>query len=159
MAKENKSITNTMKTYLIIISQTFPQTHSRKGEPTKFIEKINALSKLHTIRLNYEYWKKRIDEVNAGKAILKVMVWTGKPYNSKQECMMVFDKDSGIGVQKLMCNPLGWVIDDELMEDLNTEQLANNDGLSLEDFNAWFKGSFGIEETKAIIHFTAFRYS
>ena len=40
---------------------------------------------------------------------------------------------------------------------LTREELAKNDGLSLEDFTAWFKG-YDLSETMAIIHFTPFRY-
>jgi len=40
---------------------------------------------------------------------------------------------------------------------VNYLQLANNDGLSAEDFEAWFKG-YNLSEPMAIIHFTEFRY-
>ena len=35
--------------------------------------------------------------------------------------------------------------------------LAKNDGLSLDDFKAWFK-SYDLSQPMAIIHFTSFRY-
>ena len=40
--------------------------------------------------------------MNAGEAILSVRYWSGKPYNSKQLRIVEFDKDSGVGVQKLI---------------------------------------------------------
>lgn len=117
-----------IKTYVLTVSRNFPATHPRKGEKTEFVLKIqNGLGitckncrevsrfdgdccgylpgqkgeKLHTIRANYDFWKKRIDEVNEGKAILSLRYWTGKPYCSKQEEFARLDKDSGIGVQEL----------------------------------------------------------
>lgn len=69
-----------MKTYVITLSQTFPATHSRKGQLTYFRQQLlNALNigkkgsavyvphsgssddrlgyKFHTIRANYPLWK------------------------------------------------------------------------------------------------------
>ena len=40
---------------------------------------------------------------------------------------------------------------------LTREQLAKNDGLSLEEFKEWFKG-YDLSQPMAIIHFTRFRY-
>jgi hypothetical protein len=40
---------------------------------------------------------------------------------------------------------------------LSLLQLANSDGLSLRDFEAWFKG-YDTSKSLAIIHFTNFRY-
>ena len=61
-----------MKTYVLTISKNFPSTHSKKGTPTNFFYKIKSGDKKHTIRANYELWKKRIDEVNEGKAIISL---------------------------------------------------------------------------------------
>lgn len=101
-----------MKTYVLTVSRHFPAKHPRRGESTFFPARIqNGLgdshyiqsptSKIHTIRANYDLWKKRIDEVNAGEAVLSLRYWTGKPYNSKQQEFARLDKNSGIGVQKL----------------------------------------------------------
>lgn len=156
-----------VKTYILTVSKVFPVTHKRKGEPTGFIESIGRQTKLHTIRANYPLWKKRIDEVVAGDAVLRVVCWSGKPYKSKQETIMTLDSSSGIGVQQLSFdenelsesfitdgtskNSFGW---DKYIRSI---ELAENDGLSTEDFREWFK-KYDLSEPMAIIHFTKFRY-
>ena len=170
------------KTYVLTVSRNFPTTHPRKGEKTEFVLKIqNGLGitckncrevsrfdgdccgylpgqkgeKLHTIRANYDFWKKRIDEVNEGKAILSLRYWTGKPYCSKQEEFARLDKDSGIGVQKLE-DPTNFVFAPIDGKTINWDEVAKNDGLSFNDFCEWFK--VRKNSPMAIIHFTNFRY-
>lgn len=116
--------------------------------------------KCHTIRANYHLWKKRIDEVNAGEAILSVRYWSGKPYNSKQLRIVEFDKDSGIGVQMLFFDKCS--IDNALIADSSRtfvppSEIAKNDGLSLEDFREWFR-KYDLSKPMAIIQLTKFRY-
>jgi hypothetical protein len=108
---------NKLKTYVLIVSRNFPTTHPRKGEPTYFPENIlkglnmntdeSIDPKGHTIRGNYDLWKKRIDEVAAGKAVLSIRYWTGKPYNSKQETIIDLTEDHGVGVQKIAISKVG----------------------------------------------------
>ena len=100
-----------MKTYVLMVSERFPQTHKRKGELTYFPTKIKNGEKIHTIRANYDLWEKRINDIKNGLARLSVRVW---------------------------------------------EEIAKNDGLSLEDFCDWFK--VRSNKPMAIIHFTAMRY-
>jgi hypothetical protein len=159
-----------MKTYVLLISRYFPATHPRKGEPTFFHAKIwkglcdNSYyfqpMKIHTIRANYDLWKKRIDEVNAGEAVLSLRYWTDNPYNSKQKEFARLGKDSGIGVQKI-CFPKNSdpVVYDDFgyLCKVGKTILAKNDGLSFDDFEAWFKG-YDLSKPMAIIHFTDFRY-
>jgi len=141
------------KIYVLTVSEFFPRKHNKAGLPTGFINSISSLKKIHTIRDNYEWWANRADKINNGEAVLSVRCWTGKPYNSKQREVFVFER---IGVEKLQLDPLGWFIND-IDHDVTTEQLAINDGLNIEDFKNWFKGAdFTIP--KAIIHFTNFRY-
>ncbi len=164
-----------MKTYVLTVSRVFQKTHARSGDPTNFREKIlsgldrdselvatcfqKPPKKLHTIRANYHLWKKRIDEVNAGEAILSVRYWSGKPYNSKQLRIIEFDKDSGVGVQQLffsggrLIHPM--IEPNTGISDINI--LAKNDGLSFEDFKEWFR-KYDLSKPMAIIHFTKFRY-
>ena len=164
-----------VKTYKMSISRVFPAIHPRAGEKTNFAEKIGVsvhetpiygnFYKLHTIRSNYPLWKKRIDEVNAGKAVLVLFEWEEKPYRSNHRDLFRFDKNSGISVQKI---EFGTNLEDNnffvikrgseiLSMYYNINRLANNDGLSLEDFNNWFK-NYDLSEPMAIIHFTKFRY-
>jgi len=152
-----------IKTFVLTVSEFFPKTHNKAGLPTGFIDKIGSKKKLHTIRGNYSLWKKRIDEIQKGNAVLSIRYWTGKPYNSKQKEVYVLDKDSGIGVQELTFS-VQYLSEIRLFNfpkvDKSIELIANiarNDGLTLDDFKEWFKG-YDLSEPMAIVHFTAERY-
>ena len=73
----------------------------------------------------------------------------------------LLDKDSGVGVQKLLfgINDLLYPIagDGIWHRVLNLENLAKNDGLSIDDFKDWFK-NYDLRKPMAIIQFTEFRY-
>lgn len=113
-----------MKTYVITLSQTFPATHSRKGQLTYFKQQLlNALNigkkgsaqyvphsgssddrlgyKFHTIRANYPLWKERFDQIERGEACLSVRQWMGKPYASKQVEIARLTIEDGIGLQRI----------------------------------------------------------
>lgn len=168
-----------MKTYYLTLSQTFPATHPRKGEPTGFAENVAFKthleldktiggyrnmqgSKLHTIRANYPLWAKRFEQINRGKACLSIRQWTGKPYASKQVEIARLTKDDSIGIQKLefvpCCGIIGATVvidgEDKFMSKIT---LAANDGLTHDDWLDWFK-SYDLSQPLAIIHFTNFRY-
>ena len=143
-----------MKVYVLTVSEFFPKTHPKAGLPTGFINAISAGTKIHTIRANYELWLKRAEKINKGEAVLSVRCWTGKPYKSKQREVFAFEK---IGVEKLELDGLGWFIDGT-DSDYKTSDFATNDGLSKEDFSAWFKG-YDFSNPMAIIHFSNFRYA
>ena len=173
-----------IKRYRLSVSRFFPSTHPRKGQPTYFVEKIqfalpsvehidlrgkdsvfisvDLWKKLHTIRGNYDLWSMRMENVQAGRAVIELFYWEGKPYNSKQVVFAVLDKDLGCGIQKLnfVCHKSVGVdipIVELVKGMIKTEELAVNDGLSLEDFKAWFKG-YDLSDPMAIIQFTKFRY-
>lgn len=151
-----------MKTYTLTLSRNFPATHSRKGEETGFIDNILAFKKIHTIRSNYEFWRKRFDEIEKGNAYLSLRYWEGKPYRSNQVEFKRLQKEDGIGLQ---CIDLS-IFSDLGLCFLNTKNsakrispicIAKNDGLSSNDFRKWFK-NYSLNEPMAIIHFTKFRY-
>ena len=160
-----------VKTYNIMLSRVFPVTHPKAGQETGFAPKVMAainnmpcyLKKLHTIRANYDLWKKRIDEVMAGEAELCLRQWTGKPYRSKTVVIKRLRREDGVGIQKLKF-PFG-TLSELYIEDQKRccvfsgieKTLANNDGLSLDDWQAWFAG-YDLSKPLAIIHFTNFRY-
>lgn len=146
-----------IKTYVLIVSSSFPAYHPRVGNITYFSEKIRKGEKKHTIRLNYELWKKRIEEVQRGEAILSVREWIGKPYISMQRELFFYSDLSNIGVEKLERDDLGWYINGQDLG-ITTLDLAANDGLTKDDFTAWFKGKIKTNKPMAIIHFTEFRY-
>ena len=141
------------KTYVLILSLEFPKTHKKAGKETFFFRLILDEIKKHTIRKNYPLWKSRVDEINAGRAVLSVRYWSGLPYRSRQfECL----EFSRVGIQKIQYERDSFFIDD-LDSPLKIEDLAKNDGLSLEDFRDWFKPM--PTEPMAILHFTDdFRY-
>lgn len=144
---------NKKVTYVLTVSEYFPKGHIREGQETGFVMKITKMDKIHTIRGNYELWAKRAEKINRGEAVLSVRCWTGRPYNSKQREVLVFEK---IGVEKIELDLLGWFIDDT-DSDYTLDDFAKNDGLSVEDFKSWFKGQ-DFKTPKAIIHFSNFRY-
>jgi hypothetical protein len=140
-----------LKTYVLIVSCNFPATHTNAKQPTFFVPKIKKVEKIHTIRTNYYFWKKRIDEINKGNAVLSVRFWTGNPYNSKQKEVCKFHK---LGIQKIDISTKKIKIDKIEKTDIRTT-LSHNDGLSLTDFNNWFKKPL---KNGCIIHFTERRY-
>lgn len=155
-----------MKTYVLTVSEKFPKTHPKSGEPTNFPMSIKHYDKIHTIRGNYDLWAKRFEKINAGEAVLSVRVWEGKPYNSKQREIFRYDYRRKIGIEKLNMDTFDVGRDDNNDVYLNFEVgktmvsadlLAKNDGLSYEDFENWFKG-YDFSRPMAVIHFTDFRY-
>lgn len=148
-----------MKTYVLTLSKSFPRTHARAGEPTEFREKFLKKEKIHTIRANYELWSKRIKEVQAGRAVLSVRQWAGKPYASRQEEIARLTTENSVGIQKLCFpNRLTALVDyPERKLSVDFQLLAKNDGLSLADWCDWFR-HYDLSKPMAIILFTNFRY-
>ena len=169
---------NKIKTYNIMLSRVFPETHPKAGQPTGFSDKVLANfryptydptlldhKKLHTIRANYKLWKKRFEEVERGDAVINLRVWIGKPYRSKTLLIKTLTSKDGIGLEKLEIvrtidfgRPIWMLYLNGRQQDCNfLKSLAQNDGLSLEDWFAWFE-SYEKNKPMAIIHFTPFRY-
>ena len=175
------------KTYVLILSEKFPKTHKRAGEPTHFKDKFLLgqgcldctepqdltgenismcngcicacmLPKLHTIRANYPLWQKRIKEIQEGHAVLSIRQWMGKPYRSKQVEIARLTAANGVEIQMLRFlgdNFNGGYIRNGVFP--SDKILTKNDGLSLADWEEWFRG-YDLSKPLAIIHFTTFRY-
>ncbi|MCM1075971.1 MAG: hypothetical protein NC548_45595 [Lachnospiraceae bacterium] len=154
------------KKILITLSRVFPQTHSRRGEPTGFGDKLIAGTKIHTIRRNYDLWAINAEKMQKGngKYRLSIRQWSDKPYRSKQE--EICFTDVPIRVEKIHieynCKT------DEITaqvsgQDIDPVLLAKNDGLSLDDFKDWFVGENRRKSdytfNGVVIHFTRFRYA
>ncbi|WP_044201003.1 hypothetical protein [Flammeovirga sp. OC4] len=139
------------KTYVLTLSKYFPKTHKRAGERTGFLDNI-LLSKLHTIRSNYDLWNERAEKINEGEAILSIRYWSGLPYKSKQVELLKLEK---IGVEKLE-EPDNFVFAKIEGKYFDWKTVAENDGLTFENFCEWFKKRQS--EPMAILHFTSFRY-
>lgn len=159
-----------IKTYNIILSKHFPVTHPKAGQETGFKPKVIAAlnnmpcyhKKIHTTRANYDLWKKRFEEVERGEAVINLRQWIGRPYRSKTELIKKLTDDDGISIQKLEFGVGSTLFDKPIIDGFyryaaSYTFLAANDGLSLADWQAWFKD---YDKTKplAIIHFTDFRY-
>lgn len=167
-----------MKTYVITLSQYFPSTHARAGEPTNFeqafldgqkcfneckakicdSECLTGYRKLHTIRANYEFWRKRFDKIGEGEAVLSIRQWVGKPYGkgSTQRELCRLSREDGIGIERLMFDK-SLLLPHVNYKPVGIGNLANNDGLSLDDWKEWFK-HYDLKKPLAIIHFTDKRY-
>lgn len=117
-----------MQTYVLTLAIKFPATHQKKGKPTHFFEKYLSGEKKQTIRGNYELWKRRIDNINAGKAILSIREWTGMPYRSITTNGTGYLEESRL--EKTGNAPLGWRIDDYDC-DFTTQDFAANDDLGI----------------------------
>lgn len=154
------------KTYVITLSQVFPVTHVRNGEPTgfkdKFLAAIKQLEgewwKIHTIRANYELWKKRFDEIAAGNACLAIRQWTGRPYKSRQIELARLTREDGIGLQCLTfydSRIIYPIIDGNYQPSI--KEISTNDGLSKDSWIEWFSG-YDLSKPMAIILFTNYRY-
>lgn len=144
---------------VILFSTKFPSYHSKKGEPTYFVEAfykslyvmktipkeleevfnhdkfINGFSKEHTIRKG-KRWK-------VGDKF-SPRIWSGKPYKSKQiilapdtEIKQVFDIE--IRGQAIFIN--GKFFYQQHVSRFHDDmiKLANNDGLTTGDLREWFQ--------------------
>jgi len=113
--------------------------------------------KIHTIRQNYEYWKKF-----EGKEVA-FFYWESKPYHSKQK---VFCVKKLVSIQRILKVTDGitpnspfsiyYYPNEEYQRQLLISELAVNDGLSEKEFIEWFAN---YQDGKmAILHFTDLRY-
>ena len=90
-----------------------------------------------------------------GKAELVLKEWSGLPYRSPQNTLLIYDSNDEIGVSKLTFEEgEGLVVNDEVV--VSSEVLAKNDGLTLQEFEDWFK--VFPTEPMAVLHLTGFRY-
>ena len=157
--------------YVLMIAEYFPAYHPRKNDKTFFHLGLISQRKKHTIRSNFEYWKKRIDKINEGKAYLSLRQWyteeerKAKPYNDSQISLLRKDKADNIGYQHIqIMNDGSFWIDKRKINLAEEIQLATNDGLLIKDFYKWFKLKNVLKCKEKIffdgiiIHFTDFRY-
>ena len=146
----------------IMFSRLFPTTHSRRGEPTRFIEKVMLGEKIHTIRRHFDKWKILADKTHEKRYSISLCQWAATPRRSKHREIGLLD--SRIGVQRVQL--LYFAESDNIIatvdgKDVPVETLATNDGLSVEDFKEWFFGRNRTENDEyvgCIIHLTDFRY-
>lgn len=166
----DKTADNTIKTHILTFAKHFMKGHPKEGEPTGFATKIvngtsindifhiaNPARKIHTIRSNYDYWLPRIQNVRHKEAYLSCRYWEGKPYQSKQyEFVKIFGNDKNKPSTQSIYIGEDWSLFVDKSYRTTIDELAKNDGLSIEDFKCWFKDKLPF--SGIIIHFTDFRY-
>lgn len=153
------------KKIVITLSRVFPTTHSRKGQPTGFKEKLASGCKLHTIRGNFDQWNAIAEKMQRGGYCLSIRQWSGRPYNSPQ--VEIAHLDQPIGIQRIELHyhsendTITACIDGREWIDADCYEIAKNDGLNTTDFKEWFFGRHPKGDKVfhgVIIHFTDFRY-
>lgn len=154
-----------MKTYVLMLSREFPMTHPRAGEPTDFKTKKEEGVKKHTIRGNAELWEHRAEEINAGRAVLSVRQWSGKPYEPGSHQIEIA-RHTKLGTQRVTLDfraPWDKFIGvRQASGDFHYPtflDVAQNDGLSADDFVDWFMKTRKKKVMNGVIlHFTDLRY-
>jgi hypothetical protein len=184
--------TRSMKV-VVLLSKTFFPQHFRAGEANNFSQKVLEGKKKHTCRKNYAYWEEIIGRLKEKGGVLSVRQWTGLPYHKPGQETIVDIPAEVVGVQKLELKRTRQItrsfavekkeaVAETIVYDWEAEVegwatpislLAANDGLTVEDFKAWFAPVFDEAEKKykelaaisnatildfAIIHFTKERY-
>lgn len=157
-----------MKNHRKLLSRYFPSYHQRKGEPTYFIEKLwQSIGQPDDAIVNQFIWPEdwlsepfdpKHHTIRAGNKVkagdtVTFFVWSGRPYHSKQIVVSppivvkkVFDFEIKVDDDYIVVTVDGWACYEANSEfethrwPFNTfEELAKNDGLSVDDFKAWFK--------------------
>ena len=154
----------------VMLSKTFFPQHRKAGQPTGFREKVLNGGKRHTCRCNYEFWKKRIKQLQKRKGVLSIRQWSGKPYAEGSTQELVLDVPASmVEVQRLVMTrsrekhevfeeghpetpyATGTTYTYRALVDgtpVDVVELAKNDGLSLDDFMGWFNPVFDKQEKR-----------
>lgn len=136
-------------------SRQYPQHHVRAGEPTYFVEKILVSFKELGISLPYkkelplsfleslalDKFSPKHHTIREGHRFkvgdtFSPRVWAGKPYLSKQ---LVIGPD--IAVKKVWNFKIEgphFILNDKYLTIKELTTIANNDGLTIDDFLIWF---------------------
>ena len=121
---------------VITVSKVFPKGHINEGFPTNFIDKILQKEKVHTIRAGSR-WK--------SSDMYSLRVWSDKPYRSPQTIMQEDKPVCRVAEISIHEYFSGVDIDGRVYfgKDLNAvlQELADNDGLTLDQFKGWFEKS------------------
>lgn len=151
----------------IVVAKAYPTIHKRHGEPTHFATKLVNGEKLHTIRANYDLWAVNAEKMRTGNYVLSVRQWIGTPRRSKQR--EVFNTEEHIGVERVEmkysvdADSLSVTVEDRILSEDEIEQLAANDGTTVDDFKDWFFAKQRHKEDATfkgvIVHFTSLRYA
>lgn len=145
---------------VITFSMVFPAYHPKKGQPTYFIEKLwKSLGNLDyqwdlvkvlqvsdalNVKMPYSEFEPKHHTIRSGNRWkvgdkFSPRIWSGKPYQTKQitiapdiEIVKVWDIELIDGDWKMPAAKATTTLD----------QIAKNDGLTLEQLTDWFKKPF-----------------
>lgn len=141
-----------MKTYILLLAKKYPKYHKRAGEDTNFDLEFLSGNKIHTIRQNFKLWEKRLQS----PFILSVREWKGEPYKSKQQILKNISSDK-LSYDKILVSSKSIVILRKTLNIVPNKSVCKNDGLTIEDFNDWFK-NYPRVESMILIYFNNQRY-
>jgi len=157
MSKRDSKI----KMAVLTLSKCFMAGHSNAGKQTGFAEKLESGEKRHTIRANYKWWARKAEQINAGKMVLCIRQWSGRPYFSQQVELKRLER---VRLQHIVIRH-EWNADRISMHEvvyidgrkLSLEEemeLAKNDGLTYEEWLEWMCQHNRDLADGVIIHFT-----
>jgi hypothetical protein len=154
-----------LKVYPITLAKHFQRPHPRTGDETNFKERVlNGFghqyrkegliytAKFHTGRENYDLWKHRCDEVNAGRGVMSLRQWKGMPYRTGQTPIGL--ELTKVGIQRMRIEVCSKV--DERFGPIKIP-IIFIDGrmLKVEEMLSWFEWK---NWEGALIHFHDFKY-
>lgn len=142
---------------VLTFSRHFPKGHPKAGQPTHFVEKVEAcladtmpgweMSKTFTLHEWDAYYNCTMPKghtIRAGSRwkagdIASLRVWSDKPYRSKQiEFAQVEIKKVWSVKITILNGSIGIKINDGKVSGLTGPRIARNDGLEWLDFVNWF---------------------
>jgi hypothetical protein len=151
--------TKKTKAIILNISLNFLSYHPRRGEPTGFVDLVLDGVKKHTVRENYEYWRKRVEMVNSGTYVLKITCWSGRPYHSKKVEVKTIThceiQKFRLVMRKRDKNFAVAYVDNRMLLPHEFTEFCKNDGLSTVDFIHWLRAE---DFEGCVIHFGYFKY-
>lgn len=149
----------------VTFSRTYPAYHPRKGEPTDFVDKIwkclydeNRLYGVFEYQEEYDehfgfeqcknvhQFMPKLHTIRAGKKykegdFIKPMVWAEKPYRKTQTGLWKLQIAPEIQLKKVYdfeLNKFEFILNGCILDLSKLTTLANNDGLTVDDFECWF---------------------
>lgn len=139
---------------VITFARQFPVTHPKAGQPTNFLPKIwESFGEVgHDLKLTQDInlalegnWNPKKHTIRSGNRwkkgdMFSPRVWSGRPYCSRQvrisddkELHEVWDIEIDIAGDSSIVR-----LEGKYLSRGGIERLAENDGLSYEEFKAWF---------------------
>lgn len=150
----------------ITISDKFFAGHPDEFQPTGFEDKVKELSKIHTCRLNLNFWEKVIARLKEQEKPLNIRQWVGKPYalgSTMRQIKKICPDALGVQDLWLILRPTssksdkhpaniyddkwtleGWIVNGKNINEgiavhrVDLNRVAKNDGLTSLQYLYWF---------------------